>query len=124
MPDIQWLQYGIETIHFIQYTMPSLGASVYTDMRIRWDEAKRQEVLRRRQIDFASLHDLLSRPYIEDQLYDDPEQYRVIGFVQGRLVTFIIEYRQDTIEEYMWVVTAWHATTQEQQAYEREIHEA
>jgi uncharacterized DUF497 family protein len=90
-------------------------------MRIRWDEAKRQEVRQRRQIDFASLHDLLSLPYIEDQRNDDPEQYRIIGFVRGRLVTFIAEYRQDAIGEYMWVVTAWHATLQEQQAYEREV---
>ncbi len=93
-------------------------------MRIRWDETKRQEVWRRRQIDFACLHDLLSLPYIEDQRNDDPEQYRVIGFVQGRLVTFIIEYRRDALGTYMWVVTAWHATTQEQRAYEREIQGA
>ena len=89
-------------------------------MRIRWDEAKRQEVLQRRQIDFAVLHDVLGLPYVEDQRSDDPEQYRVIGFGQGRLVTFIVEYRQDAIGEYLWVVTAWHATTQESQAYERQ----
>jgi uncharacterized DUF497 family protein len=69
-------------------------------MRIRWDEAKRQEVLQRRQIDFAVLHDMLSLPYVADQRRDDPEQYRVIGFGQGRLVTFIVEYRQDAIGEY------------------------
>jgi len=90
-------------------------------MRIRWDETKRQEVLRQRQIDLAFLDELLSLPYVENQSSDDPEQYRVIGFVQGRLVTFIIEYRRDAIGTYLWVVTAWHATTQEQQAYEREI---
>jgi hypothetical protein len=44
--------------------------------------------------------------------------------VQGRLVTFIFEYRRDAMGKYMWVVTAWHATTQEQQAYEREIQSA
>lgn len=69
-------------------------------MHIRWDEAKRQEVLQRRQIDFAVLHDMLSLPYVADQRRDDPEQYRVIGFGQGRLVTFIVEYRQDAIGEY------------------------
>jgi hypothetical protein len=67
------------------------------------------------------LGELLSLPYIEDQSSDDPEQYRVIGFVQGRLVTFIMEYRQDALGDYLWVVTAWHATSQESQAYEREI---
>lgn len=89
-------------------------------MRIRWDETKRQEVLRRRQIDLAYLDELLSLPYIEDQRNDDPEQYRVIGFVQGRLLTFIVEYRQDHQGDYLWAVTAWHATTQEENAYARE----
>jgi uncharacterized DUF497 family protein len=95
------------------------GRGLQAAMRIRWDEAKRQEVLQRRQIDFTVLHDVLSLPYVEDQRRDDPEQYRVIGFGQGRLITFIIEYRQDASGEYLWVVTAWHATTQESQAYER-----
>ena len=93
-------------------------------MRLRWDETKRQEVLRRRQIDLAWLDELLSLPYVENQSRDDPEQYRVIGFVQGRLVTFIIEYRRDARGKYLWVVTAWHATTQEQHAYERTIQSA
>ena len=89
-------------------------------MRIRWDEAKRQEVLQRRQIDFAVLHEVLSLPYVEDQRRDDPEQYRIIGFGQGRLLTFIVEYRHDAIGDYLWVVTAWHATRQEQYTYEHE----
>jgi uncharacterized DUF497 family protein len=88
-------------------------------MRIRWDEAKRQHVLRTRGIDFASLADLLSLPYLEDQRRDDPEQYRLIGFVEGRLITFMVEYRRDTVGEYLWVVTAWKATRQEADAYER-----
>jgi hypothetical protein len=31
-----------------------------------------------------------------------------------------VEYRQDASGDYLWVVTAWHATRQEQQAYEHE----
>ena len=89
-------------------------------MRLYWDEAKRQEVLRRRQIDFADLHHVFTFPYIEDQRRDDPEQYRITGFAQGRLLTFIVEYRHDANGDYIWVVTAWHATRQEQQAYEDE----
>jgi uncharacterized DUF497 family protein len=90
-------------------------------MRIRWDEPKRQQVLQRRDIDFARLDEAFALPYIEDQRNDDPEQYRVIGFVGGRLVTFIVEYREDTLGEVLWVVTAWHATTQEQRAYEQAV---
>ena len=90
-------------------------------MRIRWDEKKRQWVLKRRRIDFATLGDLLSLPYLEDQRSDDPEQYRVIGFVKGKVMTFIIEYREDNLGEFIWIVTAWNSTATEKQAYAQEI---
>ena len=90
-------------------------------MRIRWDERKRQWVLERRRIDFATLGDLLSLPYLEDQRSDDPEQYRVIGFVKGKVTTFIIEYREDDLGEFIWIVTAWNSTATEKQAYAQEI---
>ncbi len=50
-------------------------------------------VLRDRTIDFTDLNELFSLPYLEDQRSDDPEQYRIIGFVNGQVTTFIIEYR-------------------------------
>ncbi len=90
-------------------------------MRIRWNEGKRQLVLEERNIDFAQLNDLLHAPYIEDQKSDDPEQYRIIGFIEDRLTTFIIEYREDRIGEFIWVVTAWQSTKQEKKSYEKEI---
>ena len=89
-------------------------------MRIKWDENKRQKVLKERKIDFAQLEDLFCLPYIEDQKNDDPEQYRIIGFAGGRLKTFIVEYREDTLGEFIWVVTAWNSTKQEENAYEKE----
>jgi len=89
-------------------------------MKIDWDEDKRQLVLETRDIDFADLRDLLFLPYIEDQKNDAPEQYRIIGFCQGKLCSFIVEYREDGQEEHIWVVTAWNATKQERKAYEKE----
>lgn len=89
-------------------------------MKIDWDESKRQLVLKERNIDFAHLDDLLYLPYIEDQSSDDPEQYRIIGFAAAVLVTFIVEYRKDTVGEIIWVVTAWKSTTEEEKAYEQE----
>lgn len=89
-------------------------------MRVRWDEAKRRLVLNNRGIDFAGLDELLNWPYVEDQRHDDPEQYRIVGFANGQLITFIVEYRQDMLDEYIWVVTAWHSTKQEQKVYEQE----
>lgn len=89
-------------------------------MRIRWNEPKRQLLLNKRGIDFTRLDELLSQPYVENQRNDDPEQYRIIGFAAGRLTPFIIEYRQDQLDEFIWVVTAWHSTKQEQKVYEQQ----
>ncbi len=79
--------------------------------------------MQQRHSDLAHLGALLALPYLEDQRRDDPEPYRLIGFVGGRLVTCIIEYREDENGAYMWVVTAWHATVQEERAYERATRE-
>ena len=88
-------------------------------MRIRWDENKRQLVLNKRNIDFAQFENLLVLPYIEDQLFDTPHQHRVIGFVGRRLATFIVEYRQDNVGLFIWIVTAWKSTGQEERDYEQ-----
>jgi uncharacterized DUF497 family protein len=90
-------------------------------VRIRWDEKKRQRILKRRRIDFAALDALFSLPYLEDQRSDDPEQYRIIGFANGKPATFIIEYRRDELGEFVWVVTAWNSTATEKQVYAQEI---
>jgi uncharacterized DUF497 family protein len=89
-------------------------------MRIQWDEDKRQKILAERKLDFADLEDLLYQPYVEDRSLSYTEQYRVIGFARGRLATFIVEYRQDILGEFIWVVTAWRSTLQEQKVYEQE----
>ena len=89
-------------------------------MTVRWDERKREKVLAERRIDFADLEDLLYQPYVEDRSLSYPDQYRIIGFVRGRLVTFIVEYREDVIGDFIWVVTAWKSTLQEKRIYEQE----
>lgn len=89
-------------------------------MRIRWDEDKRQKIIAERKLDFADLEDMLYQPYVEDQSLSYAEQYRIIGFARGRLATFIVEYRQDALGEFIWVVTAWGSTPKEQKVYEQE----
>jgi hypothetical protein len=69
----------------------------------------------------ARLEKLLRLPYSEDQRSDDPEQYRLIGFADGQLTTFIVEYRADEWGLYIWVVTAWRSTRQEANVYEQTI---
>ncbi|MGV0025490.1 hypothetical protein [Phormidesmis priestleyi] len=91
-------------------------------MRVRWDEAKRQRVLAERDIDVNHLNDLLYTPYLEDQRSELPEQYRIIGFADGKLTTFIVEYRDDEVGEYIWAVTAWRSTKQERRSYEQRVY--
>ena len=91
-------------------------------MRIQWDEAKRQQVLTERDIDFTRLNDLLYKPYIEDPRSEQPEQYRIVGFSGGTLTTFIVEYRVDEVGDYIWVVTAWKSTKQERKSYEETVN--
>lgn len=91
-------------------------------MRIQWDEAKRQRVLTERDIDFTQLNELLYKPYIEDQRSEHPEQYRIVGFADGTLTTFIVEYRVDKVGDYIWVVTAWKSTKQERKSYEETVN--
>jgi uncharacterized DUF497 family protein len=59
---------------------------------------------------------------LEDQRSLVPEQYRLIGFVEGQLTTFIVEYRNNAKGEFIWVVTAWKSTKQERQSYEQQIN--
>ncbi len=90
-------------------------------MRIRWDENKRQLVLSNRHVDFADLENLLLLPYLEDQRSDEPEQYRLIEVAGGQMATFIVEYRVDQLGPFIWVVTAWKSTRQEEERYEQSI---
>ena len=89
-------------------------------MRLKWDEKKRQLVLKKRKIDFAELDALLDSPYVEDRRSDDPDRYRIIGLTGGRVLTFIVEYREDELGEFLRVVTAWKSTKQEIRTYEQE----
>ena len=89
-------------------------------MRFRFSKAK-SESLRRipeRGIGFEEAQEVFEHPYYQDQRSDDPEQYRAIGWVKGRLFTVIFEIREDHLGEYYHLVTLWQATPQERQLYD------
>ena len=52
---------------------------------------------------------------------DYPNQYRAIGWVQGKLYTVVYEVREDKEGEYYHLVTLWKATKQEMKTYEENI---
>ena len=49
-----------------------------------------------------------------------PEQFRAIGWVQGRLYSLIFEIRNDDDGEYYHLVTLWRATREEEELYEEQ----
>lgn len=89
-------------------------------MRFRFSKAKSDSLRRnpKRGIGFEEAQEIFEQLYYQDRRSDDPEQYRVIGWVKGRLFTLIFEVREDSVGEYCHLVTLWRATQQERRLYE------
>ena len=65
-------------------------------MRFRFSEGKSESLRRnpRRGVGFEEAQEVFRRPYYPDQRSDDPEQWRAIGWIGGRLFTVILEIRE------------------------------
>jgi uncharacterized DUF497 family protein len=90
-------------------------------MRFKWDKSKNQLLVndRRRGLSFERVRTLFDLPYYLDERIDDREQFRAIGFVDGRLITLIFEQREDDIGDYLHLVTYWPSTKAERKLYEK-----
>ena len=89
-------------------------------MRFKFDPIK-SELLRnnpKRGIGFDEAQEIFTHPYYEDCRSDDPEQFRVIGWVAGRLYSLIYEVREDDEGEFCHQVTLWKSTKEERRLYE------
>jgi hypothetical protein len=66
-------------------------------MRFSFDplKSRRLRANPRRGIGFEEAIDLFSRPYWLEKRSDVPEQYRAIGWVDGRLYTIVLETQSD-----------------------------
>ena len=90
-------------------------------MRFKFDK-KKSEILKknlRRGIDFNEAQQIWSSSYYLDRRSDWPEQYRAIGWVNGRLYSVIFEVREDDWGEYYHLVTLWKSTKEEEYLYEK-----
>jgi uncharacterized DUF497 family protein len=89
-------------------------------MRFRFSKNKSESLRKnpRRGIGFEEAQEIFEHPYYQDERSDDPEQYRAIGWVKGRMYSVIFEIREDRLGEYYHLVTLWRATPQERQLYE------
>ncbi len=92
-------------------------------MRFKFDKEKSEQLRKnpKRKIGFEEAQEIWSYPYYEDQRVDNPEQYRAIGWVKGKLYSVIFEIREDEEGEYYHLVTLWKSTSQEEKLYEENI---
>lgn len=72
----------------------------------------------KRGIGFDEAVELFDHPYYLDERSDEPEQYRAIGWVHGKLYSLVFEIREDDDGEYYHLVTLWKATRQERELYD------
>ena len=86
-------------------------------MRFDWDTAKSRIAKQRHNVSLEEAQEIFEQVYIVDRRRDDPEQFRAIGWSQGRLCSVIFEVRNDFDGEYYHLVTAWTATKQEEDDY-------
>ncbi|HET6932224.1 MAG TPA: BrnT family toxin [Candidatus Acidoferrum sp.] len=92
----------------------------YTGLRLHFDEEKSRKLRanRKRAVGFEEASELFCQPHYIDPRSDDPEQYRAVGWVAGKLYTVIFEIRNDDLGEYYHLVTLWKATREDRKIYE------
>ena len=90
-------------------------------MRLQFDAAKNIEVLRKHGISLEEAREIFDQTYIIDAKNDEPEQFRAIGWSQGRICSVIFEVRHDSQGEYYHLVTPWKATKEEVKAYAEQV---
>jgi uncharacterized DUF497 family protein len=86
-------------------------------VRIRFDAKKNVLVRQKHGISLERAQEIFAQAYIVDRRRGDPEQFRAIGWCGSRLCSVIYEVREDAEGEYFHLVTAWHSTREEEQAY-------
>ena len=89
-------------------------------MRFKFDPKKSERLRKnpRRGIGFEEAQEVWSHPYYLDTRSDQSDQYRAIGWVNGRLYSVIFEMGRDGESEYYRLITLWKATKEECQLYE------
>ena len=89
-------------------------------MRFEFDSEKSEKLRNdpRRNIGFEEIQEIWNHYHYVDFRSDDPEQFRAIGWAQGRLYSVIYEVREDQEGEYYHLVTLWKATKQEERLYD------
>jgi uncharacterized DUF497 family protein len=89
--------------------------------RFEFDKEKSRTVKRKDGVSLKEAQDIFDQVYIVDQKNDDPEQFRAIGWCGGRLCSVVFEVRHDADGQYYRLITAWKATSEEEQIYAQNV---
>ena len=102
-----------------EFTIANNWYNCYTiPMRFTYDPSKREQLKKKRGIDFDEVQELFYGPYYLDKILDDPEQWVAIGWVKGLLWSVVYEEREDQEGVYYHLVTLWKSTKAERLKYE------
>ena len=88
-------------------------------MRFKFDKKKSTVLKNNPKRGIVEAQEIWSHPYYQDYRSDDPEQFRAIGWVKGKLYSIIFEIREDEKGEYYHLVTLWRSTNEEIKLYEK-----
>lgn len=90
-------------------------------MRVAFNSNRSRVVKQKHGVSLEEAAEVFDQTYIVDCRSDLPEQFRAIGWSRGQLCAVIFEVRSDAEGEYYHIVTAWKASTQEEQAYAENV---
>lgn len=90
-------------------------------MRFEFDKQKDRNVKQKHGISLSEAAQIFDQVYIVDRKSDDPEQFRAIGWCNGRLCSVIFEMRTNIDGEFYGLITAWIATKEEVESYAENV---
>ena len=90
-------------------------------MQFKYDKTKSKKLREdpRRKIGFEEVKEIWTHYHYVDCRSDDPEQFRAIGWVSGKLYTAIYEVREGKEGEFCHLLALWQSTKQEEKLYEQ-----
>lgn len=97
------------------------GITLISAMRFEFDVEKSRSVKQKHGLSLEEAQQIFDQAYLVDRKNDNPEQFRAIGWCGGRLCSVIFELRRDEVGEFYHLITAWKATSQEEDAYAEQI---
>ncbi len=86
-------------------------------MRFDWDDAKSEEVKAKRGYGFNEIVSLFKSNFLLELNPKYDGQFTAIGFLGLQMITVAVEIREDVAGDYVWIITYWKTTANEEKRY-------